>query len=142
MVEKAASRGHCSIEIVDRIEVFVGERLIDEGPKVLGRLQFRAVGRLIDEPDTVGKRQIFRSVPTRIVELEHDGAVASGAGLTRKSFEQLCEEGFVDAVRQIPDGLSARRRNEGGDVEPFVAVMTERDRPLADRRPDLAMDRL
>src|ERR1039458_9269299 len=38
--------------------------------------------------------------------------------------------------------LAARRGDEGGDIEPFVAMMAERDRPLADRRPDTAMDRL
>jgi len=109
---------------------------------VLGGLEFRAVGWLIDEPDAVWDGQIFRPMPTGIVELEHDDAVASGAGLARKGFEQLYKERFVDAIRQIPDGLSARRRDEGGDVEPFIAVMTECNRPLADRRPDPATDRL
>jgi hypothetical protein len=64
------------------------------------------------------------------------------ADVACEGFEQLGEEGFVDAVRQEPDGLAARRSNEGGDIEPFVAMMDERDRPLADRRPDTAMDRL
>lgn len=107
---------------------------------MLGRLEFRAVGWLIDEPDAVWDGQIFRAMPAGIVELEHNDAVAPGAGLARKGFEQLYKERFVDAVRQIPDGLSARRRDEGGDVEPFIAVMTERNRPLADRRPDPAAD--
>ena len=56
LMEMAASRGNCSIEIIDRGEVFVGERLIDEGPKVFGGLQLRAVRRLIDEPDAIGDR--------------------------------------------------------------------------------------
>lgn len=142
LVEMAASLGDDGIEIVDGVEVGVGERLIDERPQVLGGLQLRAIGRLVDEPDAVGNGEVLRTVPAGIVELKHDDAVAPGAGLPCKSFEQLCEEGFVDAVRQIPDGLAARRCNEGGDVEPFVAVMTERDRPLAGRRPDPALDRL
>ncbi len=45
-------------------------------------------------------------------------------------------------VPQIPDGLSAHGGDEGGDVEPFVAMMAKRDRPLADGCPDPAMDRL
>ena len=32
--------------------------------------------------------------------------------------------------------------HEGGDVQPLVAVVTERDRPLAFGRPDPAQDRL
>ena len=138
----AASLGNDGIESVDGVEVRVGERLIDERPQVLGGLELRAVGRLVDEPDTVGNGEVLRTVPAGIVELEHDDAVAPGAGLACKGFEQLCEEGFVDPVRQIPDGLAARRRHECGDIEPFVAVMTERDWPLADRRPNSAMDRL
>src|SRR4051812_48036700 len=38
--------------------------------------------------------------------------------------------------------LSPGGRHEGGDVEPFVAVMAEGDRPLPARRPDPARDRL
>ena len=107
---------------------------------MLGGLEFGTIGGLIDEPDAVWDGQIFRAMPTSIVELEDDDAITSGAGLAREGFEQLYKERFVDAVRQIPDGLAARRRDEGGDVEPFIAVMTERHRPLADRRPDPAAD--
>lgn len=109
---------------------------------MFGRLQFRCAGGLVDEPDAVGDGQVFRCVPTGIVELEHDDAVASGAGVACEGFEQLGEEGFVDTVRQEPDGLAARRSNEGGDVEPFVAMVAESERSLADRCPDTAMDRL
>jgi hypothetical protein len=62
--------------------------------------------------------------------------------LQLRGFEQLGEEWFVDVIRQEPDRLTARRGDEGGDIESFVAMMAERDRPLADRRPDTAMDRL
>jgi hypothetical protein len=57
----------------------------------------------------------------------------ASAGLKREGFEQLCKKGFVDAVRHVPHGLSARGCDEGGDVEPFVAVMTERNRTLSNR---------
>ena len=138
----AASVGDDGIEIVDGVEVGVGKRFIDERPQVLGGLELRAVGRLVDEPDAVGDGEVLQTVPAGIIELEHDDAVAPGASLAGKGFEQLCKEGFVDPVRQIPDVLAARRGHECGDVEPFVAVMTERDRPLADRCPNPAMDRL
>ena len=142
LMEMAASRADDDIEIVDCVEVFVGERFVDERPEVLGWLQFRAVGWLVDEPDAVGNGEVLRAVPTGVVELKHDDAVASGAGGACEGFEQLGEEGFVDAVRQEPDGLAAGRGNESGDIEPFVAMMAERDRPLADGRPDPTVDRL
>jgi hypothetical protein len=141
LVEEAASCIDGSIEIVDCRKVGVGERFVDEGPEALGGLEFRTARRLIDEPDAVGNGEVFRAMPTCIVELEHDDAITPGAGLVREGLEQLGKEGLVDAVRQIPDGLPARWRDEAGDVEPFVAVMTERDRPLADRRPNPATDR-
>jgi hypothetical protein len=43
----AASLGDDGIEIVDCVEVGVGERLIDDRPQVFGGLELRAVGRLI-----------------------------------------------------------------------------------------------
>lgn len=67
--EMATSRGNRGIEIVDGCKVHVDKRLIDERPKALGGLELRTAGRLIDEPDAVGNRQIFRAVPTGIVEL-------------------------------------------------------------------------
>jgi hypothetical protein len=65
-----------------------------------------------------------------------------GAGLPGEVVEQLLEERLVDGVGKVPGSLAAGRLDEGGDVQPFVAVVAERDRPLAGRRPDAAADRL
>jgi hypothetical protein len=140
LMEMAASRADDGVEIVDCIQVYVGERFVDGRPEVLSWLQFRSVGWLANEPDAVGNGEVFRAVPTGIVELKHDDAVAPGGGGACEGFEQLGEEGFVDAVRQEPDSLAAGGSNESGDVEPFVAVMAERDRPLADGCPDPTVD--
>src|SRR5450759_2804250 len=59
LMEMAASRADDDIEIIDCVEVFVGERFVDERPEVLGWLQFRAVGWLVDEPDAVGNGEVF-----------------------------------------------------------------------------------
>jgi hypothetical protein len=138
-IESAASLGDDGIEILDGLEVFVGERLVDKRPQMLGRLQFRRVGWLIDEANAIRDGQVLRRVPAGIVELQHDDAIAPGAGLAREGFEQLGEEGFADAVRQKPNGLAARGCHEGGDVEPLVAVVAKRHRPLTDRCPHPAM---
>src|SRR3954453_6325705 len=45
-------------------------------------------------------------------------------------------------VRDGPEGLAGDRLHEGGDVQPLVPVVTERDRPLAFGRPHPAQDRL
>lgn len=54
LVEETASSIDGSIEIVDCCEVGIDERLVDEGPEVLGGLEFRAARRLIDKPDAIG----------------------------------------------------------------------------------------
>jgi len=83
----AAPLGDDGIEIVDGVEVGVGERLIDERPQMLGGPELRAMGRLVDEPDAVGDGEVLRTVPSGIVELEHDDAVGPGTGLAREGFE-------------------------------------------------------
>ena len=78
-MQSAASLGDGGVDIVDGIEVSVGEGFVDERPKMLGRLQFRGARGLIDEPDAVRNREVFRRVPAGIVELQHNDAVAAGA---------------------------------------------------------------
>lgn len=99
IVQRAASLRDGSVEIADAVEMFVDERLIDERPQVLGRLELGAVGRLIDESDAVGHWEVFRAVPAGIVEGENNDALAPGAGLPREGFEQFGKERLVDAVR-------------------------------------------
>lgn len=141
VMQIAASLGNGGIEIVDGVEVFVDKRLIYEGPKVLGRLEFWAVGGLVNQPDSIRNGKVFRAVPAGVVEDQDNDAVASGAGLLRQGFEQLDKEWLVDSIGDEPDSLSAHRRHEGGDIKPFAAVMAERGWPLADGRPDAPMNR-
>lgn len=75
-------------------------------------------------------------MPAGVVEDEHDGAVYAGVSFAREGFEQRREKRFRDAVMHIPESLAARRRDEGGHIEPVEAVMAMRDRPLADGRPN------
>src|SRR6516165_6385587 len=140
--EDAASLGNSGIKVIDGFEVLVDERFVDEGPEALGGLQFGAVRRLIDEPDAVWNRKVLRTVPAGIVELEDNDAIAAGPGLSREGCEQFGKERLVDPVREIPHRLSARGCDEAGDIEPYIAMVTERNRPRTDRRPNPAMDRL
>jgi hypothetical protein len=109
---------------------------------MFGGLQLRSIGWLVDELDAIGNGQVFGGMPSGIVELEDDATVARRADLSGKGFKQFGEEGFADAVGDEPDGLPTCWRDEGRDVEPFVAMMAERQRALAERRPDATADRL
>ena len=123
------------VEVGERVEVLVGEGLVDVGPEGLGRLQLGGVGRQEDEPDAFGDGERF-GVPSGAVEHEDDDPVASGARLAGEEREGGLEELLVDAGREIPEALAGRRRDEGGDIEPLEAVVAGGDRPLAARRPD------
>ena len=93
----------------------------------------------LDEPDAIRNGKVFRTVPAGIVKLQNNDAIAASAGLSREGGEQLGKERLVDSVGEIPHRRAARGRDETGYVEPFVAMVTERDRPHADRRPNPAM---
>src|SRR3954452_6248151 len=68
----------------------------------------------------------------------------SPEGLARRSRQKVSPEGLARRSRQkvSPEGLARGRLHEGGDGQPLVAVMTQRDRPLAFGRPHPPDDRL
>ena len=54
VAEGAAAFGEKGVEVVERLEVAVGDGFVDERPEVLGGLEFRRVGWQVDEPDASG----------------------------------------------------------------------------------------
>ena len=140
LAQEAAALVEHGVEIVDCLEVTIDDGFVDECPEVLGRLQFWRIGRQIDEPHPVGDGKPRFGVPTGAVEDQDDDALASRADGSCEACEQLLEERLVDAVREIPDGLAAGRLHEGGDVKPLIAMMAERDWPIADGSPDATAD--
>jgi hypothetical protein len=77
-------------------------------------------------------------MPTRVVENKEDDARDARASLLGEGVEKRLEERLGDAVRDIPEGLAGRRRDEGGDVKPFITVVARRQRSASSRRPDAA----
>jgi hypothetical protein len=75
-------------------------------------------------------------------EHENDDAVFAGAGFLGEGAQQLFEERLRYAVGDAPEAFAGRRRDEGGHIEPFEAVMAMSDRPHADRRPHPPRHRL
>ena len=99
VMEEVASLANDVVEIVDGCEMLVDDWLVDERPEAFGGLQLGTVGWQIGERDAGGDGEVFRRVPTGIVELEEDDAITPGAGCLREGCEQLGEERLVDAVR-------------------------------------------
>lgn len=141
-VEDEAALRDGLVDLVESGEVPVDQRLVEQGPEALGRLELGRVRRQVDEPDALRDGQVRLGVPAGAVEHEKDGAVASGAGFAGKEGEQALEQGLRHAVGEIPEHLARGRLHEGRDVEPLVAMVAERDRPLPLRRPHPACDRL
>jgi hypothetical protein len=141
-IEDSATVCDGSFQIGKGLEVLVGERLVEDGPEVLGRLQFGGVARQVDEPEALGHDQVRRGVPAGVVEQKRDHALASRSSLAGKERQQRGEERLGDAVRHVPEGLARGRLDEGGDVQPLVAVMAKRDGPLTLGGPHSAQDRL
>src|SRR3954463_7706823 len=142
VIENATALGHDLLEISKRREVLVGEWLLRGGPEVLSRLKLGRVRGQVGEPEALRHDQVRLSVPAGAVEPEHDDAIPSRPGLTGKQGQEPCEERLGDAVRHVPEHLAGDRLDEGGDVQPLVAVVAEGDGPLTFGRPDPAQDRL
>jgi hypothetical protein len=141
-IEHATALGDDLLEIGKRREVLVGERLVEDGPKVLGGLKLGRVWGQVDEPEALGHDQVGRGVPAGAVEQKHDDALASRPGLAGKQRQQRGEEWLGDPVRHIPEHLAGDRLHEGGHVQPLIAVVAQRDGPLTFGRPHPAQDRL
>jgi len=140
--EGGASIVDDGVELLDCSDVLVDDGLVDARPERLGRLQFRCVRGKKNQAHAVGNVEPHLVMPTGVVDDEHDGSLAAGAGLFREARQQRREEAFQDAVMHIPDGLAAGRRDEGGDVEPIEAMMAVRDRPCAFGRPNASCEGL
>src|SRR5436190_20781588 len=140
--EGEAALANYLVEVLDGLEVAVDERLVDEGPQMLGRLQLGTVSRLEDEPDAVRHGKVLRSVPAGVVELQHDAPVRPGADRFGKVSEHAFEIDLADAVGDVPYRAAGGWLDEARHVEPLEAMMPERNGTLADRRPHAARDRL
>ncbi len=141
-VEDPATVCDRAFQIGEGRKVAVRERLIQNGPEVLGGLKLGGVRGQVGEPEALRHDQVRCGVPAGAVEPEHDDAIPSRPGLAGKQGQEPCEERLGDAVRDIPEHLAGDRLHEGGDVQPLVAVVTKRDRPLAFGRPHPPDDRL
>src|SRR4051794_19867833 len=96
-IKLATARGDGSAEFVERGDVPIDDRLIHQGPEMLGGLEFGRVGRQEDQSDPLRDNQTLGSMPASIVEHEDDTALAAGAGLTGEGGEQFGEEGLREA---------------------------------------------
>ena len=58
LVQRDATAGDGPVEVFECLVEFVYERLVDERPQMLGRLQLRAMRWLEHEPDAIGYGEV------------------------------------------------------------------------------------
>jgi hypothetical protein len=122
------------IEALDGGEAAVGERFVDELPKVFGRLELGTVGGLEYQTNAVGHGEVLGSVPAGIVELKHDAPIVVGAHRSGKSTRTSSKNSSQTALAiSTPSGRSPARRNRSRRAH--EAMMAERDRAFSDRCP-------
>ena len=109
---------------------------------MLGRLEFRGVGRQETEPDAVGSTQPLADMPTGAVEHQDDGLVGAGADRGGETVEHALEQRDIDAIGQPPLDRAGRRPHETIEIEPFVLVRADRHRALAALGPNPPDERL
>jgi hypothetical protein len=131
-----------AFQIGKGLEVAVCERLIQNGPEVLGGLKLGGVWGQVDEPEALRHDQVRRGVPAGAVEPEHDDAIPSRPGLARKQRQERGKERLGYSVRHVPEHLAGDRLDEGGHIKPLVAVVTKCDGPLTLGGPHPPDDRL
>jgi hypothetical protein len=81
--EIAAPLAQHLIEIGQGMEMLIGKRLVDQGPEMLGRLEFRRIGRQELQVDAFGDLQVLGDMPAGAVENQHDDLVRRLRGRRR-----------------------------------------------------------
>ncbi len=129
-------------EILDGLEIGVDQWLVDELPEVLGGLHLGAMRRLKHEPDAVWDCQVFRAVPSSVIELKDDALAPACACRFGEVQKDRLKHFLANRVRNVPDRSPGGRLHEAPHVEPFVAVMAKRYGALALGRPNPPQDGL
>src|SRR3954449_883733 len=93
-VEDPATVCDRAFQIGEGRKVAVRERLIQNGPQVLGGLKLGGVRGQVGKPDPIWHDQVRLGVPAGAVEPEHDHALASRPGLRANSASSAAKNGL------------------------------------------------
>nr|WP_240757133.1 hypothetical protein [Roseicella aquatilis] len=84
--------------------MLIDDGLIQQGPEMLGWLEFGRVGWQEDQADPIGDGQGFGAMAARVVEHEDDAALAPCPGLAGEGGEQFGEEGLGESAAATLSG--------------------------------------
>ena len=129
------------LQLLDRGEMLVDEHRIGERPQMLGRLEFGGIRREEEQMDMLGYPQAHTRMPAGPVEDQHDLLGRTGSGRAGKGSELGFKERNTDTGRQMKEGAPRSGMDKADEVAPDKAVLDDRYRSLANRRPHAPLDR-
>jgi hypothetical protein len=139
--EGQAASGHDGVEIVECLEMLVGDGFPGERPETFGRLDLRGMRGQDVQFDAFGDLQVSGDMPSGTINDEQHVLVGAGADLGGEGSKDGAEHGGVGCVGEEPDNSTGGRPHEAVDIEPLEAVMSTSDRAAAPPRPDFAQNR-
>lgn len=118
------------------VEDAVGEEaLLEVEPEAFDRVEFRLIGRQMDEGDVVGRLQPPGDVPSGFVEQQHDenvGRLALGEGIEIEAHHLGVGPGQDERESVVGAGADG-----AADVDRFEALVGAHDRSDALLEPDM-----
>lgn len=87
------------------------------------------------------RAELDARVSPRPIEHEDDLLAGTGSYLARKLGQLEFKDGDADRRRQMEVGATRGGMHKADEVAPGKAVLHDSNRPLSDRRPDLAEQR-
>jgi hypothetical protein len=117
-LERRTAGGLNVFELVDGGNVAIHQDGIGQGPEVLGRLEFRGIGREQMQKDVVGDPQPLRLVPACSVQDEHELLGRRGADTLREGGQFGRKERDADRGRQVKDRPAGRRMDNADQITP------------------------
>ena len=138
--EDTATLGKNLIEFLQRLEVFIDDRLVRQRPQAFGGLDLWRVRGQEHQFNALRNHQILGDMPARAVEHQDDVLVGAGTRLGGERRQERAEQSGIDTVGDEPHDLAGGWPDEAVQIEPLVAVMAAGGRTASARRPDLAQD--
>jgi hypothetical protein len=141
LLEGEAALGLDGFQAGEIGEAPIGEWLVGERPEMLSRLEFRGVGRQGDQMDAVWDLDCLSGVPPSAIQDQRDPFGWSCPHIPSEGGQHLAEEGSGDGGEEPPLGRSCSGPDKATQVEPLVALLHRRHRPLPNRCPHPANER-
>jgi hypothetical protein len=102
-------------ELIKGSEGLISYTLIGERPQALARLQFRSVGRQVEQLDALGHHKLLTAMPASLVKHQQHALGRSCADRLGEEGKRNGEELCCHTWQQVPLALATRRLHKTVD---------------------------